>query len=256
MALWKRILVVLLVGVFVGTSAYVTALWIGYQPTQNVITFIRDNPKTIIERQNYISILGQKNTNNQKVLIFYPGAGITPRAYVKFLYQLRPHYRHIIIAKFPANLAIFDTKAGDSLLHSLQKEFIVDEQYIRNSEIILSGHSLGAAMLSEYYSQSNYKNSIRGAMFLGGYPASNSIKDARLPSLFLYGDNDKILDIKRVQEAAKDWPNAQTEVIEDMNHAQWGDYGDQLGDAPQLVSTESVQAQAIAAIRQWSDVRR
>lgn len=254
--IWKQAFLYLLVILMALGTVGITASWIGYQPTSTVKELMANNPKTIIEHANYISILGQESTSPTKIMIFYPGASITPRAYVKFLFQLRSQYRHILIAKFALNLAVTNTNAGDQILEEFIRDFALTREYIDNSSITLAGHSLGGAMLSNYYETSEHRKIIRDAIFLGGYPATKILKNNQIPALFLYGENDKILDVAKLEESNKDWSQARTEIIEDMNHSQWADYGTQWGDSASFKTNEIVQARAIAIIQAWAEVRR
>ena len=251
---WKKILVIttsVLAILLLVIGVALTVFWVGYPPTSVSTEIVKNNPELVVDRLNYISILG-KTSGSEKILLFYPGAGVQPRAYVHNLFALRDVYRYILIVKFPANLAVLANTRGDTVLTEFLQDFHYSTEYLKSTNIVLAGHSLGGAMLSEYYSRTKYKSLIQGVIFMGAYPSSNSLKDVALPALFLYGEKDGLIETQKVTASTEGWKNAKTEIIAGMNHAQWGDYGDQNGDLKPDVSSETAQKNATQKIREWT----
>jgi predicted esterase len=259
LSLWKKIAISVVAAVGIATllaGISLMVFWVGYQPTQEVKTLVQDNSKTIVDHADYISILGTTNTLPNKILIFYPGAGVTPKAYTKMLNQLSGVYRHILIVKFPGNLAVLQPAKGDTILKSFLQDFNLSEDYLKQSQITLMGHSLGGAMLSEYYITTQYKQQITGVIFAGAYPASDTLRRVNLAALFISGEIDGLIDRNKLKAAADAWSSAEQYLVADMNHGQWGDYGNQQGDNLPKISYTLAQGRAAQKIKEWSEVQR
>ena len=110
----------------------------------------------------------------------------------------------------------------------------------------LSGHSLGGAMAASY--ASGHLESLNGLVLLAAYP-TKSLKSDSFSVLSLYGSEDGVLNMEKVEEGKAYMPVDYAEVcIEGGNHAQFGNYGEQKGDHAADISWEEQQAQTVEAI--------
>ena len=110
----------------------------------------------------------------------------------------------------------------------------------------LSGHSLGGAMAAAYASE--HLESFNGLVFLAAYP-TKSLKSDSFSVLSLYGSEDGVLNMEKVEEGRAYMPVDYAEVcIEGGNHAQFGDYGEQKKDHAAQISREEQQKQTVDAI--------
>ena len=110
----------------------------------------------------------------------------------------------------------------------------------------LSGHSLGGAMTASY--ASGHLESLNGLVLLAAYP-TKSLKSDSFSVLSLYGSEDGVLDMEKVEEGNSFMPADYAEIcIEGGNHAQFGNYGEQKGDHAADISREEQQAQTVEAI--------
>ena len=242
-------IVALIVFILVNIGISLVIFSVGYQPAKPNLELIANNPKTIVDYPEYISILG--NSQSNKILIFYPGAGVQPKSYTTMLYGLKNEFRHILITKFPANLAVLEPTKGNKITDQFKKDFNVENSYIQQFDIVLAGHSLGGAMLSEYYKNSDYKNQITGVIFMGAYPADYSIDQKKVRALFVYGSQDGLIKTEKLNDSKRLWPTSTFTEKPGMNHAQWGEYGKQNGDKDSLIDYVTIQEQVSQIISNW-----
>jgi len=153
--------------------------------------------------------------------IFYPGAKIDPRAYfykLDFLVNGSESNTKLFITKPPFHLAFFGINQADKIIKN-------------NPEIknwILGGHSLGGAMSCEYVK--SHTGKIKILVLLGAYCGSD-MSDLDLKVVSINGSLDGVLPLEKVSNNRKNLPqNNVGFVVDGMNHAQVGNYGDQSGD--------------------------
>lgn len=183
--------------------------------------------KVSIESNDQLTIFyPDENTDRSTALIFYPGGKVEYTAYTPLLVKLAEEGITGILVKMPFNLAVFNINAADKIFNDLPE--------IKNWYI--GGHSLGGAMASSYASDNS--ESIKGLILLAAYP----VDDISMPVLAVYGSNDGILDITKLQ-------NTKSIVeIEGGNHAYFGNYGEQGGDGTATITREEQQEKTVAAI--------
>jgi Alpha/beta hydrolase family len=210
----------------VGISALILGIifvvWslIPSNPTQSTLDeVLNDNQLEVVDKPSYI-ILQTKNTTAKIGFIFYPGAKIDSRAY---LYKLAPLAKQesykIYITKPFLHYAFTDIDSANKVISE-------------NSDMkswVIGGHSLGGAMACEYIKS---HNDIKVLVLIGSYCSSDISKTDKFV-LSIVGSEDGLIDIQKIDSYKKNLPqNSQLEVIYGMNHAQAGNYGDQLGDKP------------------------
>ncbi len=167
-----------------------------------------------------------EEVDQSTAFIFYPGGKVEYTAYSPMLVKLAEKGITGILVKMPFNLAVFNINAADKIFNDLPE--------IKNWYI--GGHSLGGAMASSY--ASNNSESMKGLILLAAYP----VDDISMPVLAVYGSNDGILDVTKLQ-------NTKNIVeIEGGNHAYFGNYGEQGGDGTATITREEQQEETIAAI--------
>ena len=172
-------------------------------------------------------------------LIFYPGAKVEYTAYIPMLYQLAENNVDVFLIKMPCNLAIFGFNKADNIFAEYQYE-----------HWYLGGHSLGGAMAANYASKrlEDGKIELNGLVLMAAYP-TKSLEEYNLKVLTIYGSNDEVLNMDKIERARKLLPeNAKETVIEGGNHAQFGCYGTQEGDGTATISKEKQWTQTVQAI--------
>ena len=162
-------------------------------------------------------------------LIFYPGAKVEGAAYLPLLDQLRQTGLTCVLVEMPFHLAIFDADAAEDVM----------EQFPDIQHWYIAGHSLGGAMASQF--AADHPDEIDGLILLGAY---------------LYGDyppEDTLTVYGSLNQSVEDEIDYTENVVEIQggNHAQFGNYGPQKGDAPATISAEEQQARTVEAVAEF-----
>lgn len=181
------------------------------------------------------------DTANENLIIFYPGAKVEHTAYLPMFYELAEHGVDVYIVEMPGKLAFFGMEKAASIMSTYQ----YDNYY-------LAGHSLGGAMGASFaadYIQNS--DQLKGMIFLAAYPTASLNKDG-FKTLSIYGSEDLVLSMDKVEAGRQYMPEDYTEVcIDGGNHAQFGDYGLQKGDGTAKISREEQQDQTVELILEF-----
>lgn len=159
-------------------------------------------------------------------IIFYPGAKVEYTAYLPLLNQLKEKGYQCFLVKMPFNLAIFNKNAATKII----------KDYPDIHHWYICGHSMGGAMASSYVS--HHKKKIDGLILLGSY-IYGDVSDKK--ALTIYGSLNTSVKKKITYKN-------NIVVIRGGNHANFGNYGHQKGDAKATISRKSQQKQTINAI--------
>jgi len=158
-------------------------------------------------------------------LIFYPGAKVEETAYAPLLQLLAAQGVDCFLIKMPLRLAVFGIFKADRVL----KKYDYTHYY-------LAGHSLGGAMAADY--TAIRQPDCDGLFLLAAYP-SMDLTEAAFPILFIYGENDGVLNRQKLEKGFGLVPASyQTLVIRGGNHAGFGAYGAQKGDGEASITAE------------------
>ena len=170
-------------------------------------------------------------------LLFYPGLRVTPSSYVAKLSTLAVSANvQVAIGRPPLNVAVFSIGQADAMRVALPG---VTRWYV-------GGHSLGGAMACRY--ASTHLASLEGVVLLGTY-CGTDISDSSLRVLSVAAENDGLFPPSKIAAARRELPaGARMVQIPGMNHAQFGNYGEQAGDnAPTIEDARTRLALADAA---------
>ena len=163
--------------------------------------------------------------NDDKALIFYPGAKVEETAYAPIMKSLAEQGVDCFLIKMPMKLAIL----GANKANNIRAKYKYDNYY-------LAGHSLGGAMAANYASE--HLNDYSGLFLLAAYPTKD-LTAANFPVVFIYGDNDKVLNREKLEVGFTLVPSDYKKVeIAGGNHAQFGSYGAQDGDSTATITPE------------------
>ncbi len=172
--------------------------------------------------------------SEDNLLVFYPGAKVEETAYAPILRSLAGQGMDACLVKMPFRFAFFGMNRADDILplYAHQNRYI-------------GGHSLGGAMAANYAAKHSEK--LNGVILLAAYPMKQL--DDRLRLISIYGSEDGVLNMEKVQEGRAYAPHAYTEyVIEGGNHAQFGYYGTQKGDGTPFISRDEQQERTVEHI--------
>lgn len=168
--------------------------------------------------------------------IFYPGGRVDYRAYAPVLRMIAERGYFVALVPAPLNLAFFDINVAAR----------VQAQYPEIKHWVAGGHSLGGVAASMY--AKDHLDGLDGLVFFASYPADDSLKNADIKVLSIYGTRD-MAGMDKFDETKALLPaDSQYVVIEGGNHAQFGSYGIQAGDNEAAISPEEQWTQTIEAV--------
>lgn len=196
-----------------------------YYHANEVAKSLLEKDQSIIQENNVFTLPSINASDT--ALIFYPGAKVEAISYLPLLERLREEIDiNIYLVEMPFNLAVLNPNAATSIIDS----------HPEIKHWIISGHSMGGAMASSYASQ--YSDKVDGLILLGAYIYGDYPQEK---ALTIYGSLNT-----SVQEKIDYTENII--VIEGGNHAQFGNYGSQKGDAVAQISQLDQQEIAISAM--------
>ena len=222
-SLWRRVLLVLcLVLVLLGGGFfwYVSDY---YRAEDAAVTVLAQGQNLTTE--DNLTILSP-STPSDTAVIFYPGAKVEAIAYLPLLDQIRQTGVTCILVDMPFHMAIFDSNAAQDVM----------ERFPDVAHWYVAGHSMGGAMASQF--AANHPDEVDGLILLGAY---------------IYGDYppEKTLTVYgSLNQSVEDHLDYTENVVEIQggNHAQFGNYGPQKGDAEATISAQEQQKQTVEAI--------
>jgi len=212
--------------VLVGGIAFLIYASFYYKADQTAVKLL--NNDNIVVDGNLTLIEAEDPSDT--AIIFYPGAKVENIAYLPILNKITQDCDiTTILVKMPLNMAIFDSNAADKVIEKFPE---IDNWYI-------SGHSMGGAMASSY--ASNNKDKITGLILMGAYIYGD------------YSDEDSLTIYGSYNTSVKDNIDYDDNivVIDGGNHAQFGNYGKQKGDADASITWQEQQRQAVDAIQDF-----
>lgn len=164
-------------------------------------------------------------SGESSALIFYPGAKVEASAYAPLLRLLSESGIDCFLIKMPGNLAFL----GSGKAETVMKNYSYEHWYI-------GGHSLGGAMAAGY--AADHPTKFDGLVLLASYSAKD-LSDVTFPVLSIYGSEDQVLNMKKLENSRKEMPAVYGEhIITGGNHAWFGSYGEQKGDGTATISHE------------------
>ena len=177
----------------------------------------------VSKHHGYIEL---KSNASDVGLIFYPGAKVEYEAYLPLLNSIRENGINCYLVEMPFNMAFFGGNLADKVI----------DAHPEIGAWFICGHSLGGSFASGYASEN--ADVIEGLILLGSYPYKEYPLEK---TLTVYGSlNTSVADRVDYTENVI--------VIEGGNHAQFGNYGHQDGDAIATVSREHQQEVTVNAI--------
>jgi hypothetical protein len=170
-------------------------------------------------------------------LIIYPGGRVDFRSYAPFAHAIASQGYLVVIPKMPFNLAVFGVNiAGD-----------VIESYPQIAYWAIGGHSLGGTMAAQFAYENPAK--IKGLVLWAAYPASGAdLSKSSLLVTTIHGSNDGLVSTTEIDDSLRLLPPLTLRIeIEGGNHAQFGWYGNQVGDNSATITRELQQNQTVTA---------
>lgn len=192
-------------------------------------TFVSDGQVKVSNTADVISFTPNKTYT--RVLIFYPGAMVDPKAYAPLCRSIAARGLQVHIFKMPWRMASLGYNKPEEL--GLFKD--------NTKTYILIGHSQGAKMAAQFvFENPSY---ISKLILMGTtHPRDIDMSALITPILKISGSMDGVASLRDVMANKAMLPDStKFATIEGGNHAQFGYYGFQLGDNRASISREAQQ---------------
>jgi len=234
MKILKRILLGLLAGVALISIGFIIWAESPLKPTAEALSALESDSQVTVAAGDYVTFQ-PANQQPSTGFIFYPGGRVDYRAYAPVLRMIAKEGYFVALVPVSLNLAFFDINAATPVL----------TEHPEIESWVVGGHSLGGVAASLFAKE--HLDQLDGLVFFASYPADDSLKNANLKVLSIYGTRD-MAGIEKFEET-KALLSAHTKyvVIEGGNHAQFGSYGFQPGDNEATISAEEQWMQITTA---------
>ncbi len=166
------------------------------------------------------------NVEAKSGLIIYPGAKVAPQAYAPIALEMAKENILTVIVPMPLNLAFLGSN----------KALKVMEKYPGITNWAIAGHSLGGAMACKFCADN--PGVFDSLILLAAYTTKSSdLSDLNIPVLSITASNDGLTTQEKIERTREFLPaNTLFIEIDGGNHAQFGDYGAQIGDGEADIS--------------------
>lgn len=229
-----RLLAVLGLLIFAGGAGFAVYFSNAQQPAPEALAALRSTSQLRVtdtgDQVVFMPVLAPRAG-----LVFYPGARVDAAAYAARLRPVAEQGYAVFIVRFPLNLAFFGTNRAAAIIRS----------HPEIQKWAIGGHSLGGAFASSFLQG---RNDIKGLILYASFPAGDLSQRNDLVAVSIYGTNDGLATVARIENARPTMPPQTTYVaIRGANHSYFGDYGMQAGDGIPTVSRDVVASQIVTA---------
>lgn len=171
-------------------------------------------------------------------LVLYPGGRVDLRSYAPFARDVAAAGHLVVVCEMPLSLAVLDLAAADEVL----------EDHPGIETWVIGGHSLGGAMAASYLG-GRQSTEFDGLLLLAAYATEGADLSGRaLDVTDVTGSRDTVLDASAHEAGRALLPSdARFIVIRGGNHAQFGSYGAQPGDAEASIPADEQRARTVSA---------
>ena len=219
----KKALFVILCGGAAAAAVSVLFLsFVYYRAEPPARSYIESSEKVTVTKEGYAYFFD--GPGEDKALIFYPGALVETESYSQIMYMLAENGVDTFLVDMPFRIAFLGMDRADDIIASHTYK-----------EWYMSGHSLGGMLASEYCVQT--KNEISGLVLLAAYPIRKL--EGGIPVCLICGSDDLVLSWEKYEDSKALYTGRVDELdIKGGNHAQFGSYGEQIGDGKASVSPD------------------
>lgn len=234
MRAFKFILLGIVVALFVATIGFLVWAKTPLGPMPEALESLQSDSQVQVTEDNWI-VFEPTGATPDTGLIFYPGGRVDPRAYAPAARAIAEQGYLVVIVPMPLNLAVFAPNRAEEVMAA----------YPEIQLWVIGGHSLGGAMAARYVYQ--HPGAAQGLVLWAAYPASSdNLSGQPLEVVSIVGSLDGLGADQRIETTRGLLPeDTQFIRIEGGNHAQFGWYGDQPGDAEAAITRTDQQDQAL-----------
>lgn len=217
-----------------------SSLPIPAEPGALAIALSQTDNFQVAENETLITI-SRKDAKPTIGIIYYPGARITPNAYISKLSPLVAEDQNIevFITKPFINFAFFGINDAAAIIAANKA---ITDWYV-------GGHSLGGAMACQF--AGDHKAEIKGLLLFGSYCA-NDLSQSGLKVLSISGTLDALSTPEKIANSKKNLPSdAEMVEIVGANHSQMGNYGLQNGDNTATSEDTETRRQLVRSLQDF-----
>lgn len=230
---WKWTLASVLGVLILGVVGFV--IWASSTPSVGQLAMSALKATDYVQVEQRDGVVFRPVNSNGIGFVLYQGAKVPPASYAYAAAQIASEGYTVFIPQLPLNLAVFDINAAAKIIKA-------------NTNLqcwVVGGHSLGGAMAAQYAKD----NAVAGLVLWAAYPAdSNNLSQSNMKGMSISGTRDGLSTPAKIQASKKNLPpNTEYVVIDGGNHAQFGDYGAQSGDAEAEITLKDQQSHIAAA---------
>lgn len=242
---WRKVLLVL-AAVLVGFTLAVGGTWVGRYPSvePGPRQAVLDDPTLEVTTTDDRVTLAPVDGGTNTTVVFYPGAGVPPQAYLATWAPIvRKDGVTVVIPTMPLRLAVLDANAAAGIRAAVADEALEDD-----GTWWVGGHSLGGAMAASFLADEP-EGAWDGLVLWGAYPSGDALADRDdLAVVSVSGTRDGLTTPQDVETSRANLPDAAVfAVLDGVNHAQFGAYGDQSGDLEATVDDDTARREIAAA---------
>jgi hypothetical protein len=209
-------------------------------PDPEVVAAVRADPAVeVVDLAGGVALHPAAGPGDTAV-VFYPGGGVAPESYLGTWAPIVAQTGiSVHIPAMPLRLAV--------LAPGRAQRVVAANPAVTSWWI--GGHSLGGAMAAGHLAGTP-PGAYAGAILFAAYPAGDGLAardDLRV--LSVVGTRDGLSTVEDVEARRELLPaDAEVVVLDGVNHAQFGAYGDQSGDLPPQVDDADATTAIAAAV--------
>jgi hypothetical protein len=205
-------------------------------PMPESIALLQSDSQVQVNEAGWI-VFQPVNADPDTGLIIYPGGRVDPRAYAPIAHAIAQQGYLVVIVPMPLNLAVLGVDRAKEVMAA----------YPEIQHWAIGGHSLGGAMAAHFAYK--HPHLVQGLLLWAAYPPkSDDLSGQSLKTVSILGSLDGLGTAQGVEKTRHLLPQeTQYLVIQGGNHAQFGSYGKQPGDAEAAIPRSDQQAQAVRA---------
>ncbi|TQJ30743.1 alpha/beta hydrolase [Microbacterium sp. SLBN-146] len=175
-------------------------------------------------------VMSPAGGESEQGLVFLAGAKVEPKAYVSTFRDLAAAGVTVVIVRPILNLAIIEWRD--------LSEFTAAAPEVEAWAV--GGHSAGGVKACSYAEDA----AVTALVLFASYCAFGDLSGRDdLSALSITGTRDGVLSLDSFEDARSLMPPDTIYVeLDGVNHAQFGDYGDQPGDSPSTISNDEAHA--------------
>jgi hypothetical protein len=233
LAIWALVIVLVLAS---GLGWYVTHPLSG---SEESIADVRADDQVSVSQHDGTYVLEPTDGEPTAGLVFYPGAHVSPNAYLATLAPLVSRTNvAVYVPKMPLGFAVFDPDAASDVIAAHPT---IDRWFV-------GGHSLGGAMACRY--ADGRRGRIDGLVLFASFCEADATPTG--PTLSVTGSADTVLDRETYATRRGNFPADATVVeVRGMNHSQFGSYTGQRGDRPAPIGYHTAHDRLTNVVVPW-----